>query len=553
MRRCIILLATAACASAEGLPMEVAPPPGWLQLTVSAMVPGQEAMLSTSLVPNGYDVHFFVAGGSQSAPACPASLGVCLEVAGPIYLQPVVIGQHGEASARFTVPPGVPHGASVQVQAAVWYADAWRLSPVVSTAVQGADTDTDADGLTAAQELAIGTDPLDADSDGDGLEDGDELVERTDPRDRDSDDDLLSDGEEVHDYGTDPRLPDTDGDTLLDGQEVLLGGDPTGLDNDGDGLSDADEVLLIGTHPGRPDSDFDLCPDGLDASPLLHEADEDGDGVGGSCDPCPFSAPDDADGDGVCGDEDRCPGFDDAIDADGDGVPDACDVCDGPNAVDRDGDGVPDACDVCPSSAPDDPDGDGICGPRLRAFYTSFAVTGDVNGMANADRLCNIAADQSMFTDGEYVALLGGPRPGADTTRGWLDARGATGAWYSTTDRRVELALLGEIPPVPGSPTPPPFSAIWADEGRSASREVVVWAGAWEDQQLSANCMQWTSSSPSAEGRVDSLNVVISVGGVLPCDISLPLRCVQLPDADGDGCFDHEDPSVYSRGDVCAP
>ena len=63
--------------------------------------------------------------------------------------------------------------------------------------------DLDNDGLTRAEELAIGTDPDDPDTDGDGLSDESEVL-----------------------LGTDPLDPDTDGDGLSDGREVLLGSDP---------------------------------------------------------------------------------------------------------------------------------------------------------------------------------------------------------------------------------------------------------------------------------------------------------------------------------------
>jgi len=65
------------------------------------------------------------------------------------------------------------------------------------------EDDHDIDGLTTADELDRGTDPLVHDTDGDGL----------------------SDGHEVLRGQTDPRDPDTDGDGILDGQGVQpLGG-----------------------------------------------------------------------------------------------------------------------------------------------------------------------------------------------------------------------------------------------------------------------------------------------------------------------------------------
>ena len=98
-------------------------------------------------------------------------------------------------------------------------------------------TDFDGDGLSRAQEVALGTDPEQADTDNDGIDDGDETgndgalnLWDTDPRDADSDDDGIADGDEV--YGldgvpesgdeTDPLAADSDGDRLLDGTEVGL-------------------------------------------------------------------------------------------------------------------------------------------------------------------------------------------------------------------------------------------------------------------------------------------------------------------------------------------
>lgn len=58
--------------------------------------------------------------------------------------------------------------------------------------------DSDNDGLTDAEELQLGTDPLNPDTDGDGLFDGEEVkVYHTNPLDKDTDKDGYMDGEEV--------------------------------------------------------------------------------------------------------------------------------------------------------------------------------------------------------------------------------------------------------------------------------------------------------------------------------------------------------------------
>ncbi len=88
--------------------------------------------------------------------------------------------------------------------------------------------DLDCDGLTNAEEIALGTDPNDPDSDADGLLDGEEVnTHGTDPNDPDSDADGLLDGDEVNTHGTDPLNPDTDSDGVSDGDEVTNGTDPT--------------------------------------------------------------------------------------------------------------------------------------------------------------------------------------------------------------------------------------------------------------------------------------------------------------------------------------
>ncbi|MFN0126693.1 MAG: LamG-like jellyroll fold domain-containing protein [Verrucomicrobiales bacterium] len=101
--------------------------------------------------------------------------------------------------------------------------------------------DRDGDGLTNAQEQALGTDPDDPDTDKDGLQDG--VESRSGqwgmPRPTDT--------------GTDPLKPDTDGDGFSDGVEnptkpflnaTQPGTDPNKSDTDGDGFGDKTEVNL---------------------------------------------------------------------------------------------------------------------------------------------------------------------------------------------------------------------------------------------------------------------------------------------------------------------
>ena len=96
------------------------------------------------------------------------------------------------------------------------------------------NTDTDGDGLTSTEEIALGTDPTNPDTDYDGLNDGQEVnVLLTDPLDTDSDNDLLLDGWEVT-YGLDPNSDvgddgangDPDADSYSNLVEYYSGTDP---------------------------------------------------------------------------------------------------------------------------------------------------------------------------------------------------------------------------------------------------------------------------------------------------------------------------------------
>lgn len=80
-----------------------------------------------------------------------------------------------------------------------------------------AGVDSDLDGLSNAQEQALGTDPNNPDSDNDGLNDGEEVnIFFTNPKNPDSDNDGLKDGDEIK-LGTFVNVPDSDGDGQLDG------------------------------------------------------------------------------------------------------------------------------------------------------------------------------------------------------------------------------------------------------------------------------------------------------------------------------------------------
>jgi hypothetical protein len=96
--------------------------------------------------------------------------------------------------------------------------------------------DYDKDGLTDAEELEKGTDPIKADTDGDGLNDKAETKTGvyvsasntgTDPLKADTDGDGRKDGDELNGaVKSDPFNPDSDGDNYKDGEEANGGYDP---------------------------------------------------------------------------------------------------------------------------------------------------------------------------------------------------------------------------------------------------------------------------------------------------------------------------------------
>ena len=85
--------------------------------------------------------------------------------------------------------------------------------------------DSDDDGITDADERALGSNPANPDTDGDGIQDGAERDAGTSPLLADSDNDGLGDNAEPG-LNTDPTKADTDGDGALDGAEVAFGSDP---------------------------------------------------------------------------------------------------------------------------------------------------------------------------------------------------------------------------------------------------------------------------------------------------------------------------------------
>ena len=113
-----------------------------------------------------------------------------------------------------------------------------------------ATTDSDGDGITNANEVAMGTNPKSADSDGDGQNDGSEQNSGSDPSNSestyaDADADGMSDSYETAN-GFDPNdssdaATDSDGDGITNANEVAMGTNPKSADSDGDGQNDGSE------------------------------------------------------------------------------------------------------------------------------------------------------------------------------------------------------------------------------------------------------------------------------------------------------------------------
>ena len=129
----------------------------------------------------------------------------------------------------------------------------------------GGPVDTDDDGLTDAEEVALGTDPNDPDTDGDDVDDGVDAFPLDPTETLDSDGDGVGDNAEVAN-GTNPNNSDSDGDGANDGVDAFPLDPTETLDSDGDGVGDNAEVAN-GTDPLDADSDDDGVDDGVDAFP----------------------------------------------------------------------------------------------------------------------------------------------------------------------------------------------------------------------------------------------------------------------------------------------
>ena len=237
--------------------------------------------------------------------------------------------------------------------------------------------DSDLDGLGDGAERGLGTDAARWDTDRDGMPDGWEAAEGLDPLRNDAEEDPDQDGTDAYAHanldeylygrpvewdeaatgpwtgGTRPLATDSDGDGAADGEEVAHGTDPTGRrpterdtthrDPDGDGLATAEE-LALGSKPLRPDTDGDGLCDGAAATACVLRCAA-GERPVGERDAGANLLLADSDDDGLADGEEACLGTTPRHpDTDGDGVPDAGEVRAGtsPTAADSDHDGLTD-------------------------------------------------------------------------------------------------------------------------------------------------------------------------------------------------------------------
>jgi len=261
------------------------------------------------------------------------------------------------------------------------------------------DLDTDGDGLTDAEEIALGTSPTNPDTDGDGYTDGEEANGVDDPSTP-----AVPAGE------SDPLDPchpnpnagpcDQDNDGLTNAQEALLGTDPTDADTDNDGLTDGEEVLEHSTNPLDSDTDNDGLSDGEEvdgvdspATPTVAT------GVSDPLDPCSPTAgaacTTDTDGDGLTDYIEGQIGTDpNDPDSDNDGLTDWEEVIEhqtDPLDPDTDGDAVNDGAEVNGNPGSDpldacDPDpNDPLCGTTPSVDTDGDGLTDDVEEAIGTD------------------------------------------------------------------------------------------------------------------------------------------------------------------------
>jgi hypothetical protein len=251
----------AAAPEADALPVDRAGPAP--TLTIASTVIGAPVRLTVTGAVAGDRVVFYLSTDGPGVGPCGPAGQLCFGVLAPTRIAIAIADAQGVARVQFT--PIRPQGLTAWFQAVVKPTQP-RLTPVVQVVVPPSALDTDGDGLTDAEEAALGTDPTRRDTDADRLPDGDEVqIWSTDPLLADTEGDGLDDADEVR-LGADPRIRDTDGDWLYDGLEQDWSTDVLVPDTDGDGVRDG-----IDLRPTTPDAPDPFVPDDTFAHDPVYE------------------------------------------------------------------------------------------------------------------------------------------------------------------------------------------------------------------------------------------------------------------------------------------
>jgi gliding motility-associated-like protein len=291
----------------------------------------------------------------------------------------------------------------------------------VTTSAAWNAADCDNDGVSNADELTDGTNPLNPDSDGDGVKDGTEKTDGTDAKDGCK----FVLAHQTVATSSAWNAADCDGDGTTNRQEILNNTDPLVGDTDGDGVLDPQEIL-DGTNRNNA-CDFVLSHQTIAPSAAWNAADCDNDGVTNAQEKLDGTDPlkSDSDGDGVIDGTEKTDGTDakdgcqfvlahqtvapssawNAADCDADGVTNAQELTDGtdPLKADTDGDGVKDGTEKT----------DGTSGVNACQFVLAHqtvapssawnAADCDADGVTNAQEKLDGTDPLKVDTDGDGV------------------------------------------------------------------------------------------------------------------------------------------------------
>ncbi len=302
------------------------------------------------------------------------------------------------------------------------------------------DSDTDRDGLTNAQERALGTDPLRRDSDGDGLADFDEFKRGTSPTKADTDDDGLQDGTERK-LGLDPRRVDSDGDGVGDLGDTIIDTTRTALQTNTGTVSSTSKQSTESTKSKPTKSDSDAATSVGNDDPVAPAATASG-GADAASSTSTATERGDSDDDGLTDVEEVDRGTDPFDpDTDRDGLGDGYEAREGtdPTKADTDGDGLSDNLEIDGTSATKaDTDGDGIDDGDeyvLRLDPTKADTDGD--GRSDRDEVDN--------PDPDPQTAATAPQPAAATNGSSADEGDATMAPTNIPDGKLLLERSAQL------------------------------------------------------------------------------------------------------------